>query len=377
MMFNKSLFFLVTGLLMTSHVFGANAPIKLVVTVPVADLRDGPGAAPDGVVPPALSQDLLTPGTKIGQDSQALMNEWLLKIDDPSVPAGWLKVEAIQQPGLVDGQWQGGVAYIQANQVKQVSRFPAFNAVVRSLWANVVRHPSDKQATEKLSLGTCVWAEPWGSYSIDGQPEQYSSVELASGKKGLIKDSNLYVVHANVQEDLEELRSSIVDLESKLENIFYYWGGCSADKIDCSANVYLVLRAHGLLIPRNAHPQFLKAAEVAAGTDLKPGDGVYFRNTDGKRMNHELMLMEEEKLVETTGRGFSSKTQTKYPETLNTCYVASKDYFGCPVAQLANDREFVLPSGPKVMYLRTFFGSDQQVQQLRDAFLNPLKIYKW
>lgn len=64
----------------------------------------------------------------------------------------------------------------------------------------------------------------------------------------------------------------------------YLWGGMCADGLDCSGLVHHSYRTHGIVVPRDAHPQYLACEAVRLG-DEQPGD-LYFFARDGGEMYH-------------------------------------------------------------------------------------------
>jgi hypothetical protein len=60
----------------------------------------------------------------------------------------------------------------------------------------------------------------------------------------------------------------------------YLWGGLSPWGLDCSGLVHLAFRQAGLVVPRDAEPQFKAATPIARG-DERPGDLYFFAKEDG------------------------------------------------------------------------------------------------
>lgn len=351
---------------------------KMIVTVPVADIRTGPGAAPEEIVGPALSQDSRTPNSNITQDSQVLMHEIVIAEQDATTPHDWYKVHMIMQPEFAQGNWQHCSGFISAHQVTPAPCDFCINAVVAIPWADILQNSTDDAVIQKLSLGTCLSLAP----ENPNNNTMYSSTLLATGQKGFIKNDSCYMLDAVVQEHSDPLRARVVQTLLSFLASPYVWGGCSAfdatnkhqlTGIDCSSLIYLTMRAHGLLIPRNAHDQYLVSSAVSSGKDLKPGDVVYLCRKGQTRMNHVLAFLGNETFIEATGLSFSSVRQAPDPKALTTRVVSAHEFFGFEVGQLTNNLEFILPSGPHTMHLRTFLGNSQQVQELRDNFLSALQ----
>lgn len=71
----------------------------------------------------------------------------------------------------------------------------------------------------------------------------------------------------------------------------YLWGGTSGFGVDCSGFVYLVHRAHGVLIPRDAGPQrdFGHGRPVERDR-LEPGDLLFFAHDGGRGAVHHVTM---------------------------------------------------------------------------------------
>src|SRR5690606_38044107 len=71
----------------------------------------------------------------------------------------------------------------------------------------------------------------------------------------------------------------------------YLWGGTSGFGVDCSGFVYLVHRAHGLLIPRDAGPQRDHGwGRPVEREELAPGDLVFFAHDQGRGAVHHVAM---------------------------------------------------------------------------------------
>ncbi len=352
------LFVVVMGLISIIHLQAMNQK-KMIVCVPVADMRTGPGAMPEGMTGTALSRDTKTPDTDISQDSQLLLNEPVLVLEDDTSHPGWYKVQALFQPGFEDGKWTYCSGYIESKQLYSVDEFPKYSSVLLNRQGN-------------YSLGIpAFYLKDVASFPV---LYKYYQTYIDVIPKWFNFFGN------QVYEELNELRKKFAYGLLTFVGCPYVWGGCSsynpqADYItgvDCSALGHLSMRALGLIIPRNSHAQYLMAVGVNSGTELKPGDAVYLRRKDRERMNHVLFYLGGEEFIEafSGGASITSKSQVEHPEYLfKTRIVLSSEAFGCSVSELANGREFLRLGVPTMMYLRTFFPTPEYVQLMRDAFL--------
>ena|GEM_PF-1673415 len=87
----------------------------------------------------------------------------------------------------------------------------------------------------------------------------------------------------------------------------YFWGGVpeSGGKqgIDCSGLVFYSYRANGMLLPRDAHEQWMKARPIRAD-EMRKGDLIFSGKPDGAggtKITHVMMYISEDYFIEATG----------------------------------------------------------------------------
>ena len=285
------------------HQAHSNYPKKMIITVPVADLRTAPKTVPDNITLPTSAK------TNPLQCSQLLLGECVVAQKEiiNSDSEKWLKVHAVQQPRYAhDIGWHGFPGWIRSDQAVEVTKFPSYNLVVKHSYAHLL-NKRDKQI-HTLSIGTKL-------YGIQHNDQTYR-VLLPNDKTAFINEHDVYPIDTHIQESIEELRNNIVATAQTFLGHFYSWGGRSAQhdefgisSVDCSSFIQLIFLANGLQVPRNAHDQFLTAKRVKYGKDLQPGDMVFFDPIRSKhepppvRMTHVLLYIGNNNLIEATNSG--------------------------------------------------------------------------
>jgi gamma-D-glutamyl-L-lysine dipeptidyl-peptidase len=87
----------------------------------------------------------------------------------------------------------------------------------------------------------------------------------------------------------------------KYINAPYLWGGKSPFGIDCSGFTQMVFKISGYTLFRDAAQQSNQGKSVKSYHDAKPGDVVFFKNTEGKIV-HVGVLLNEDKIIHASGR---------------------------------------------------------------------------
>jgi gamma-D-glutamyl-L-lysine dipeptidyl-peptidase len=81
----------------------------------------------------------------------------------------------------------------------------------------------------------------------------------------------------------------------------YLWAGTSGFGLDCSGFTYLVYRALGVTIPRDADDQATVGTKVDTRGALRAGDLVFFRNESG--IHHVGLFVGDDKMIHAPGTG--------------------------------------------------------------------------
>jgi len=323
-------------------------PQKMVVAVPVADVRTEPKApAATTKLPTCYADNPL-------QETQALYGEHILALEEVD---GWIRIQAMEQQKNRNGVWQGYPGWMRKDQAITVESFPAYNLVVTKQWTSI--HDS---TTGTVKLNVCIGTK------LNGIKKDNQSwlLTLHDGTQGSIAATDVYEITQTVSDNEHSLRDQAATLAQTFEKSFYSWGGRSASSkhllissVDCSGLINLVYRAMGLEIGRDAHDQFMQAAAVENGNSLQPGDLVFLaRKTKPNRMNHVMMYLGNEKLIEATYSGGIDHTRI----------VSVTAKIGKPMAELTNGQE----SGEYIIHLGSLLGSKEIVNQLRAQALKTM-----
>lgn len=207
------------------------------------------------------------------RDSQLLYGEKITLLETKDE---WLLIEALEQMRYTQKEgWHPYRGWIRNSEAYQVSSYPTTNLSI--IAQTVTLQPQGI----KLSFGTYLTGD------LEGH------ITLPSGEKSFCDPKALRLIPKKFD------RSQLVQDAHTFLDAPYLWGGRSSfledpiASVDCSGLVNLLYRAQGLLIPRDAHDQHLKAQKT---TTLKPGDLVYLQKE--KRVNHVIIYLGEDLFIE-------------------------------------------------------------------------------
>lgn len=297
-------------------------PQKMLVTVPVADLRreprDGNGS---------YDEDPL-------QETQLLYGESLMAFEEKN---GWLRVEALEQPEFTHkDKWEGYPGWIRSTQAVSVADFPPLHNVVKKPWSSIHAVP-DKSSKILLTvfLGTKL------SVSSTGSQRGWLRLRLPDGREGMISEADTKPLINSLFR-----RSDILKTAKELLGGPYFWGGRSAHKpdwkdqttgVDCSGLVNLSHRVNGLDLPRDAHEQYMKSRRVQGS--LQPGDLVFLAKPEKPdRMVHVMMVAGRDKLLEAAGQAHRIRI------------ISAKERLGKSLRDIAHGERV----GDRVVYFGTY-----------------------
>jgi cell wall-associated NlpC family hydrolase len=110
---------------------------------------------------------------------------------------------------------------------------------------------------------------------------------------------------SSADEQITDLRKSLIDLAMTLRHIRYVRGGRNPSTgFDCSGFVhYVFAHAIGLNLPANAASQFLAGLKVRR-QDMQPGDLVFFRTAGRRgRISHVGIYLDNGRFIHSPSRG--------------------------------------------------------------------------
>ena len=148
----------------------------------------------------------------------------------------------------------------------------------------------------------------------------------------------------------------------------------NAASVDCSGLVNIVYRACGLLVPRDARPQFVAATPINP-SDLELGDLIFLEYIDAKgvaRVRHPMLYagLDSEGnacVIESTGRDAVVEKGTRIITTQKLLGLSTlKDIDNGVTAPLLEDGQEI---GKTTVCCGTYL-DPAQIQQWRNALLN-------
>lgn len=235
---------------------------KFVIQKTVVDLRGEPKELP----PLDYSHQPL-------RESQLLFGE---RIELISEQGDWLYIGALEQSCYNEELgWHPYRGWIHRSEALEVKEFPPLNFVITV--PEVTLMPSQL----KLTYGTFVSGSADGNLTFPPgfcPPEFLRPLNKNFDPQQLVNDASYFL------------------------NAPYLWGGRALyphSSVDCSGLVQLLYRGQGILLPRNAHDQYLQGTPTSSP---RPGDLLFL--TRGKRMTHVVMRLNETQFIESpqTGR---------------------------------------------------------------------------
>lgn len=276
----KSVFIILTLLLLGTASAGCSLQ-KLVPDTPDTGSREASAknmqimndAAQDaGLIEPNGSSGVVTdtvvdvfrdPGTKSERVTQAIYNQPVTILEEKD---NWFKVAVVDSyTGWVKSKYiDKDVSSIRKSDYK-------FKIVVTAKTKKIFSQLKSNIAIEDIVMGT----ELYSSTKLDGWYE----VALPGRKTGWIDENGSIQLPISSKIPLTGATDFVLTAK-KLKGTTYLWGGISAWGIDCSGLTYICARVNGVNLPRDAAPQYAVGEKVSGVGDMKPGDLVFFNETE-------------------------------------------------------------------------------------------------
>lgn len=188
---------------------------------------------------------------------------------------GWAKIAAIWQPSKKDERgYPGWVPLVQLKEVEMLDELG---------YARVV---SDKAQ---------LWTEDFKPFAVAPFNAMLPVKELGEFVRVQAPDGDALVMAGQVELapefDQVDKRSGfeVAHLAAKFLELPYFWGGMSSYGFDCSGFSYNMLKANGVIIPRDAVDQAAAGVEIDKENEdaWQVGDLLFFAYEEGQgRLHH-------------------------------------------------------------------------------------------
>lgn len=285
------------------YVTAADSTGWALVNVPMAPMRAQPSHSAE-----LDTQYLL--GTPVRVDS--LAGEWVLSTG-PDGYQGFLPAKSLcltDSLGLL--RWQQAPRYLVVDRL---------GAVMRD------------------SLDYLISPLPFGSV-IEADTATHA-VLLPDGRRGYAE--GLLLPFDSFRSATSVSDTLVTALALTMTGVPYFWGGTTADALDCSGLTSLCYRMAGIVLPRNASAQARIGREVALDCDsLRAGD-LIFMGPDAvqHRVTHVAMYLGHGRVIHSSGLVHQSSLIPDAPDYLDRAYVVARRY-------IAEDGQLIPGAGVSV-----------------------------
>lgn len=350
-------FFYLPIVSITAFIYTHDFHKKMIVCVPVADVRSEPKDIPSDVKLPTSNK------TNPLQLTQLLFNEYVIaqKQCTDEYDQIWYFIQAVQQPIHTEKNSCTCVpGWVKAEFLYPVEQFKQHNLVITNLFTPMY---DDKQKKiDTLFIGTKLTG------ILDSEKNMYRIV-MPKQDYLWINISDATPLSKDIEFSEPELRTSIIKTAQKFLGNLYSWGGRTPQtdmyhisSVDCSGLINLIFAAHGLLIPRNSSSQYLKTTHIKNGKDLKSGDLIFFADMEDK-INHVILY---------TGNGNILESALSLNEVKE---VSFKDRIGFDINTMQSGDIFKLQMTPNPnplsfkIYFGSFLNHESMISKLRHDML--------
>lgn len=250
----------------TPQAVAEKAPSLFAVTAPVADMHRTPSADSDVV-------------------SQAIFGSTTLLLEEAE---GWVKVRT-------SDDYEGWIDARELHRVDAPYARDGKIAMVATLFASLYREADIEKHEPVITLPYEAKLEISGH--ADTPEGRFYSVRLPDGATAWIQSGDL--TFENKPLSIAET----IELAHRFIGIPYRWGGTSSYGFDCSGFTQMLLRRHGVSMPRDTRPQSRWDGLVTIErAQLQPGDLIFFGKVPTK-VNHTGMYIGNGRFIHATRYG--------------------------------------------------------------------------
>lgn len=205
----------------------------------------------------------------------------------------WSKVAVAGQPTPKDSRgYPGWVPTTQLTMVRPETGRRL--AIIRRPTAWACETPSLTGRVLELSYGTRLPAVSWTPTSVE--------VSMLDGRRLFLRRAAVALRSRGAARPRPSGAQLVAEARRFL-GLRYLWAGTSGFGLDCSGFTWLVYRALGAAVPRDAAPQSARGVKVARAA-LRAGDLVFFRAASGQ-IHHVGMYVGSGRMIHAPATGLA------------------------------------------------------------------------